>query len=84
MDGCHASARLQGAIGWQSLLDRMLLVEIASLQQQHLQVPGSRIIIDGWMTGLIVKLLKITHGRWLHRNVMIHDITTGTLITKRK
>ena len=40
--------------------------------------------IDGWMTGMIIKLLEITHGQWMYRNVMVHDITTGTLITKRK
>ena len=40
--------------------------------------------IDGWMTGLIIKLLEITHGQWLYRNVIVHDNTTGTLITKRK
>ena len=40
--------------------------------------------IDGWMTGLITKLLEITHGQWLYHNVMVHDITTDTLITKRK
>ena len=39
--------------------------------------------IDGWMTGLIIKLLKITHGQWLYRNVMVHDSTTGTLIIMR-
>ena len=33
---------------------------------------------------MIIKLLEITHGQWLYRNVMVHDITTGTLITKRK
>ena len=40
--------------------------------------------IDGWMTGLIIKLLEITHGQWLYLNVMVHDITTGTLITNIK
>ena len=39
---------------------------------------------DVWMTGMIIKLLKITHGQWLYRNVMVHDSTTSTLITNRK
>ena len=59
------------------------MVVIAKLQQQHLQVSGSRMSIDGWMTGLIIKLLEITHEQWLYCNVMVHDNTTGTLITKR-
>ena len=48
-------------------------VEIATLQQQHLQVSGSRMIIDGWMTGLIIKLLEITHRQWLYRNIMVQS-----------
>ena len=59
-------------------------MEIATLQQQHLQVSGYMMSIDGWMTGLIIKLLEITHGQWLYLSVMVHDSTTGTLITKRK
>ena len=39
--------------------------------------------IDRWMTGLIIKLLEITHGKWLYRNVMVHDSTRVTLITKK-
>ena len=79
-----ALACSQDAIGWQGLLERMVSVEIATLQQQHLQVSGSRMSIYGWMTGLIIKLLDITRGQWLYRNVMVHDNTTGTIITKRK
>ena len=52
-----ALARLQDAIGCQHLLEGMVLVEIATLQQQHLQVSGSRMSIDRWMTGLIIKLI---------------------------
>ena len=62
----------------------MVSVEIATLQQQHLKVSRSRMSIDVWMTGLIIKLLKITHGQWMYHNVMVHDSTTDTLITKRK
>ena len=79
-----ALARSQDAIGWQRLLEGMVLVEIATLQQQHFQVSGSRMSIDGWMTGLIIKLIEITHGQWLYCNVMVHNSTTGKLITKRK
>ena len=56
-----ALVRSQDAIGRQRLLEGILSVEIATLQQQHLQVSGSRMSIDGWMTGLIIKLLEITH-----------------------
>ena len=79
-----ALACLQDAIGWQRLLEGIVSVEIATLQQQHLQVSGSRMSTDGWMTGMIFKLLESTHGQWMYRNVMVHDSTTGTLISNRK
>ena len=79
-----ALACSQDAIGWQRLIEGMVSVEIATLQQQNLQVSGSRIIIDGCMTGLIIKLLNITQKQWLYPDVMVHDSTTGTLITNRK
>ena len=78
-----ALARSQDAIGWQRLIEGMVSAEIATLKEQHLQLSGSRMSIDWWMTALIIKLLEITHGQWLYRNVMVHDSTTGTLITKR-
>ena len=80
----RALTHSQDAIGWQRLLEGMVLVEIATQQQQQLKVSGSRMSIDRRMTGLIIKLLEITHEQWLYHNVMVHDTTMGTLITKRK
>ncbi len=31
-----------------------------------------------------MKLLELTHGQWLYRNVQVHDAATGTLATKKK
>ena len=80
----NALVRLQNVIGWQIFLEGMVLMGIATLQQQHLQVSGSRMSIDRSMTGLIIKLLEITHGQWMYRNVMVHDSKKVTLVTKRK
>ena len=33
---------------------------------------------------MILKLLEITHGQWLYRNVQIHDSVSGTHVTLRK
>ena len=79
-----ALAHSQDAIGWKRLLEGMVLVEISKLQQQHLQVSGSRMSIDVWMTGLIIKLLEITHVQWLYHNVMVHDNTKGNINNKEK
>ncbi len=37
-----------------------------------------------WAQGLIFKLLKATHGKWIYHNIQIHDAVTGTQITLRK
>ncbi len=39
---------------------------------------------DHWAQGLILKLLKATHGQWIYRNIQIHDAVTGTQVTLRK
>ena len=36
------------------------------------------------MTGLITKLLEVTHGQWLYRNVHMQDSISGTTETLRK
>ena len=32
----------------------------------------------------MARLLEVTHGQWLYRNVQVHDTTTGILATQRK
>jgi hypothetical protein len=34
----------------------------------------------GTAQGLVVKLLKMTHGQWLYRCVQIHNKVAGTCI----
>ena len=51
--------------------------------QYHFQ-EGTRITPERWAKGLILKLLKATHGQWLYRNVQIYDLVAGTQATRRK
>ena len=37
-----------------------------------------------WSTTLVIKLLKVAHGQWLYRNLVVHDAHTGLLQTRRK
>jgi len=32
-----------------------------------------------WAQQLVIRLLEITHGQWLYRNVQVHDTVTGVL-----
>jgi hypothetical protein len=40
--------------------------------------------LDKWFTGLITRLLEITHGQWLYRNCIVHDPVSGTVATTKK
>ena len=37
-----------------------------------------------WAAGLVTKLLEVTHGQWLYRNLVIHEAKTGLLRTEQK
>ena len=40
--------------------------------------------IRKWAEGLVFKLLEVTHGQWLYRNVHVHDFKTSDLAPKWK
>ena len=40
--------------------------------------------MENWTKGLVAKLLEITHGQWLYRNVVVHDLVGGFEAVKRK
>jgi hypothetical protein len=37
-----------------------------------------------WCSGLITRLLEITHGQWLYQNYVVHDPVSGTIATAKK
>jgi hypothetical protein len=40
--------------------------------------------VDKWSSGLITRLLEITHGQCLYCNFMVHDPVSGTIATGKK
>ena len=40
--------------------------------------------MKNWTKGLVTKLLEATHGQWLYRNVVVHDLVGGLEAVKRK
>jgi hypothetical protein len=40
--------------------------------------------LDKWCTGLITRLLEITHGQWVYRNYIVNDPVSGTIATAKK
>ena len=45
---------------------------------------GWRRFLEGMVSGLITRLLEITHGQWLHRSFVIHDPLSGIIATRKK
>jgi hypothetical protein len=74
----------QDTIEWRRFLEGMILTEITNIQRQYIAVNGSRMSLDKWCTGLITRLLEITHGQWLYRNYIVHDPVSGTIPTAKK
>ena len=74
----------QDKIGWRRFLEGMILKEITNIQQQYYAVNGSHMSLEKWCSGLITRLLKITHGQWLYRNYVVHDPVSGTIATAKK
>ena len=74
----------QDLIGWRRFMEGMISKEMVEIQRQFCEMVETRITAEQWAQGLITKLLEITHGQWLYRNVHVHDKVTGTLATKRK
>jgi hypothetical protein len=80
----QAFGQLQDVIGWRRFLEGMISKEIVVLRQQFYAVNGSRMSLDKWSSGLITRLLEITHGQWLYHNFMVHNPVSGTIMTGKK
>ena len=65
-------------------MEGMISSEMVEIQKDCCDIVETKSTADQWARGLITKLLEITHGQWLYRNVHVHDKVTGTLATKRK
>ena len=71
-------------IGWRRFMEGMISRELVELQKYAVVESGSRLSVEKWAQELVIKLLEITHGQWLYRNVVVHDKTAGDLVTRRK
>ena len=65
-------------------MEGMVCKEIRMIQTTYTSLSGSRMSAERWMEELITKLLEVTHGQWLYRNIQVHDKVAGTLATLRK
>ena len=77
-------AKSQDSIGWRRFMEGMVCKGIRAIQDTYTALSGSRLSAERWTEELITKLLEVTHGQWLYRNIQVHDKVTGTLATLRK
>ena len=77
-------ARSQDTIGWRLFMEGMISRHVVDRQRDHLRCKGTQWQLNRWASGLVVRLLEITHGQWLYRNVVVHDRKAGRLVLVRK
>ena len=65
-------------------MEGMVSVRIIDIQREYLALRCASWKLDKWATGLVVRLLEVTHGQWLYRNVVVHDAKSGQVATARK
>jgi hypothetical protein len=65
-------------------MEGMISRELVELQKFALIESESRMSVETWAKELVIKLLEITHGQWLYRNMVVHDRTAGEIVSRRK
>ena len=74
-------AQSKELIGRRRFMEGMISKEITGIQKSYLALSSYHLSIKRWMTGLITKLLEVTHGELLYRNVHMQDSISGTTET---
>jgi hypothetical protein len=63
MEGRYQNmVKSQDTIGWRQFMEGMVAKEMQQIQDTYSKVEGSAISLVSWTTGLVIKLLEITHG----------------------
>ena len=71
----------QDAIGWCRFMEGMVSSKLRSIQLDYQHLHGTLMSPKRWACGLIQKLLEVTHGQWIYRNIQIHNLVSGTQTT---
>jgi hypothetical protein len=62
----------------------MVSSKLLPIQSDYLLNSKSSSPTTRWISGLITQLLQITPTQWIYRCVLVHNRTTGTLISAHK
>jgi hypothetical protein len=69
---CVNAAIDQDKIGWQNFVEGKIAKR--GDQLEHYQTQFSKQMVDRWTSGLITRLLELTHGMWKNHNVFLHAV----------
>ena len=71
-------------IGWRQFMEGLVSSEVLTIQADCVAFGGCSLSLDNWTKGISIKLLEVTHGQWLYRNMLIHDTVSGLQDVERK
>jgi hypothetical protein len=77
-------AAAQDAIGWDNFVMGMISHKLLAIQSAHFHTAGKSYLATRWIAGLMTQLLQVTHTQWIYRCMLVHDCTTGTMISAHK
>ena len=65
-------------------MEIMISREVITIQLKYYTIIEFKVTLKEWAQGLVIKLINVTHGQWIYRNVHVHDKVTGVHSTQRK
>ena len=65
-------------------MEGIILGKFAAIQQDFVAAGGCNMSLENWAKGLVTRLLEATHGQWLYRNLVVHNLVGGLEAVKRK
>jgi hypothetical protein len=62
----------------------MVSHKLLVIQSTHFHTAGKSYRATWWIAGLITQLLQVVHTQWIYRCILVHDRSTGVLISTHK
>ena len=80
----RAFAESQDNIGWRRFLEGMVSKQLILILTEVDFQDNKQVDVPKFICTLIKKLLEISHGLWIYRNLMVHDSLSGVFACERK
>jgi hypothetical protein len=83
-DYMRRMAEKQDEIGWRRFMEGMFTGHMICIQNDYHKWTGEGLSAKRWAGQLVIRLLEITHGQWVYRNIQVHDEMRGSIRTAEK